>query len=243
MRAAVFREMSKPLVIETVPDPVAGAHDVILKVKNCGICGSDLHMTEPSSAMPLALGSVMGHEFAGEVVEVGSAVKHLWKSGDRLAGFPVICCGDHTPCINFSTRGTCANMLSVGLGAAPGAYAEFIRIGASSGYKLPANVTFREGAERNKAMAVYASMTAAGGASGLVLGGLLVQFESWRWVFFVNVPIGLLTIAVTPFVLPVIGAEPAVDHPRANHHRLRQRDPSCRHHHRGGGCCVCAGSQ
>ena len=65
-------------------------------------------------------------------------------------------------------------------------------------------VTFREGAERNKAMAVYASMTAAGGASGLVLGGLLVQLESWRWVFFVNVPIGLLTIAVTPFVLPVI---------------------------------------
>jgi D-arabinose 1-dehydrogenase-like Zn-dependent alcohol dehydrogenase len=57
MRAAVFREMSKPLVIETVPDPKAGAHDIILKVKNCGICGSDLHMTEPTSAMPLALGS------------------------------------------------------------------------------------------------------------------------------------------------------------------------------------------
>jgi len=37
MRAAVFREMSKPLVIETVPDPKAGAHDIILKVKNCGI--------------------------------------------------------------------------------------------------------------------------------------------------------------------------------------------------------------
>jgi len=78
MRAAVFKEMSKPLVIETVPDPKAGAHDIILKVKNCGICGSDLHMTEPTSAMPLALGSIMGHEFAGEVIEVGSAVKHLW---------------------------------------------------------------------------------------------------------------------------------------------------------------------
>jgi 2-desacetyl-2-hydroxyethyl bacteriochlorophyllide A dehydrogenase len=146
MRAAVFKEMSKPLVIETVPDPKAGAHDIILKVKNCGICGSDLHMTEPTSAMPLALGSIMGHEFAGEVIEVGSAVKHLWKAGDRLAGFPVICCGDHTPCINFGLRGTCTKMLSVGLGASPGAYAEYVRIGAGSGYKLPANVSFQEGA-------------------------------------------------------------------------------------------------
>ena len=146
MRAAVFKEMSKPLSIETVPDPKAGAHDIILKVKNCGICGSDLHMTEPTSAMPLALGSIMGHEFAGEVIEVGSAVKHLWKAGDRLAGFPVICCGDHTPCINFGLRGTCTKMLSVGLGASPGAYADYVRIGAGSGYKLPANVSFQEGA-------------------------------------------------------------------------------------------------
>ena len=46
MRAAVFKEMSKPLVIETLADPEPGPTDIILKVKNCGICGSDLHMTE-----------------------------------------------------------------------------------------------------------------------------------------------------------------------------------------------------
>jgi len=91
MRAAVFREMSKPLVIETVPDPDPGPHDVILKVRNCGICGSDLHMTEPTSIMPPPSGTVMGHEFAGEVVAVGKAATHLWKSGDRVAGFPFIC--------------------------------------------------------------------------------------------------------------------------------------------------------
>ena len=96
MRAAVFKEPSKLLSIETVPDPVCGPHDVILKVVNCGICGSDLHMTESTSAMPLPGGSVMGHEFAGEIVEVGKSVTHLWKSGDRVAGFPVICCGDHS---------------------------------------------------------------------------------------------------------------------------------------------------
>lgn len=189
MRAAVFKEMSKPLVIENVPNPVPTAHDIILKVKNCGICGSDLHMTEPTSTMPLALGSIMGHEFAGEVVEVGSAVKHLWKPGDRLAGFPVICCGDHTPCINFGLRGSCAKMLSVGLGAAPGAYAEFVRIGANSGYKLPANVSFREGAMVEPlAVGLHAVDMARmpRGATVLVIGAGPVGLATMLWAKFLG---------------------------------------------------------
>jgi len=189
MRAAVFKEMSKPLVIETVPDPKAGAHDIILKVKNCGICGSDLHMTEPTSAMPLALGSIMGHEFAGEVIEVGSAVKHLWKAGDRLAGFPVICCGDHTPCINFGLRGTCTKMLSVGLGASPGAYAEYVRIGAGSGYKLPANVSFQEGAMVEPlAVGLHAVDMAKmpRGATVLIIGAGPVGLATMLWAKFLG---------------------------------------------------------
>jgi (R,R)-butanediol dehydrogenase/meso-butanediol dehydrogenase/diacetyl reductase len=181
--------MSKPLVIETVPDPKAGAHDIILKVKNCGICGSDLHMTEPTSAMPLALGSIMGHEFAGEVIEVGSAVKHLWKAGDRLAGFPVICCGDHTPCINFGLRGTCSKMLSVGLGASPGAYAEYVRIGAGSGYKLPANVSFQEGAMVEPlAVGLHAVDMAKmpRGATVLIIGAGPVGLATMLWAKFLG---------------------------------------------------------
>jgi 2-desacetyl-2-hydroxyethyl bacteriochlorophyllide A dehydrogenase len=189
MRAAVFKEMSKPLVIETVSDPVPSAHDIILKVKNCGICGSDLHMTEPTSAMPLALGSIMGHEFSGEVVEVGSAVKHLWKSGDRLAGFPVICCGDHTPCINFGLRGSCTKMLSVGLGASPGAYAEFVRIGANSGYKLPESVSFREGAMVEPlAVGLHAVDMARmpRGATVLIIGAGPVGLATMLWAKFLG---------------------------------------------------------
>jgi len=189
MRAAVFKEMSKPLVIETVGDPVPTAHDIILKVKNCGICGSDLHMTEPTSTMPLALGSIMGHEFAGEVIEVGSAVKHLWKPGDRLAGFPVICCGDHTPCINFGLRGSCAKMLSVGLGAAPGAYAEFVRIGANSGYKLPQSVSFREGAMVEPlAVGLHAVDMARlpRGATVLIIGAGPVGLATMLWAKFLG---------------------------------------------------------
>src|SRR5580693_9162468 len=60
---------------------------------------------------------------------------------------------------------------------------------------------FPEGGERNRAFGVYASMAGAGSAVGLVLGGVLTTYASWRWVFFVNVPIGILVAAAAPRVL------------------------------------------
>jgi EmrB/QacA subfamily drug resistance transporter len=62
-------------------------------------------------------------------------------------------------------------------------------------------VTFPEGRERNRAMGVYAGMTIAGGAVGLIAGGLLTTYVDWRWVFFVNVPIGLVVAFLAPRVL------------------------------------------
>ena len=63
-------------------------------------------------------------------------------------------------------------------------------------------VTFPAGPPRNRAMGVYAAMSVAGGAVGLIAGGLLVQYLSWRWVFWVNVPIGLLVAFLATRVLP-----------------------------------------
>ncbi|MGH9082172.1 MAG: MFS transporter, partial [Acidimicrobiales bacterium] len=60
---------------------------------------------------------------------------------------------------------------------------------------------FEEGAPRNKAMGVYAAMSGAGGAVGLLAGGLLTDLVSWRWVLFVNVPIGVLVLLAAPRVL------------------------------------------
>ena len=62
-------------------------------------------------------------------------------------------------------------------------------------------VTFPEGKPRNRAMGVYAAMSVAGSAVGLVAGGLLVSYASWRWVMFVNVPIGVLVALAAPRVL------------------------------------------
>ena len=63
-------------------------------------------------------------------------------------------------------------------------------------------VTFPEGQPRNRAMGVYAAMSVAGGAVGLIAGGLLVQYLDWRWVFWVNVPIGLAVAFFATRVLP-----------------------------------------
>lgn len=148
MRAAVFKEIGRPLVVEALDVPKPGPHDLILKVRACGICGSDLHMTEATSMMPLPGGSVMGHEFSGEIVEVGSAAKGRWKEGARVSGFPFICCGDASPCVNSAGFGsaTCAKGQPVGLGQSHGAYAEFVRIGSQSAHALPDVVSFEEGA-------------------------------------------------------------------------------------------------
>ena len=62
--------------------------------------------------------------------------------------------------------------------------------------------TFAEGTARNRALSVWGAISGAGGAVGLLLGGLLVQALSWRWVFFVNIPIGAMVLALAPRIVP-----------------------------------------
>src|SRR5438067_8311509 len=61
--------------------------------------------------------------------------------------------------------------------------------------------TFSEGPDHNRALCVYGAVAGAGGATGLLLGGVLTSYASWRWVLFVNVPIGILVAAAAPRVL------------------------------------------
>src|SRR5213595_3215703 len=67
--------------------------------------------------------------------------------------------------------------------------------------------TFAEGPERNRALAIWGAIAGAGGAVGLLLGGLIVQVLSWRWVFFVNVPIGTAVLLLAPQIVPESRAE------------------------------------
>ena len=69
-------------------------------------------------------------------------------------------------------------------------------------------LNFAEGPERNRAMGVYSAMSALGGALGLLLGGIFTTYVSWRWIFFVNVPIGALGLILAPRVLRESVARP-----------------------------------
>lgn len=149
MRAAVFEGVGRPLAVVSVPDPEPGPAELVLAVRDCGVCGSDLHasdVTDGSGGMrPLPLGAVMGHEFSGEVAARGRAVGDRFRVGDRVTALPYIGCGSCSACL--AGRGhRCATVLAGGFGALPGAYAEYVRVGVHETLSLPDAVDFRSGA-------------------------------------------------------------------------------------------------
>ena len=143
MRAAVFHAVGKPLVVENVPDPIPASDQVILQVANAGICGSDLHMVENPNMTP---GIILGHEFAGTIAAIGSAVTGQWKVGDRVTALPLNACHDCAAC-DANLLALCPDNLFTGTTPlVQGAYAQFVGARANMLQRLPDGVTFEEGA-------------------------------------------------------------------------------------------------
>jgi len=101
MRAAIMQGLHKPLLVDTLPDPTPGAGELVVKVGRCGICGSDLHMTE-DAGYGKGAGDVLGHEFAGEIVAPGKSVEGF-RTGDLVSVSP------------RRSRGHCAACLAGGV--------------------------------------------------------------------------------------------------------------------------------
>jgi len=146
MRVGVYHGI-RTIAVEDAPEPVAGPSDVILAVRACGICGSDLHTyLEGALVQP---GQVLGHEFAGEVVEVGFEVDGI-AVGDRVTGIPIQPCGDCKRC-NEGLGHLCLHMHETGIGfGIQGAFADRVRIpNATLGvntHRLPEELSFEDGA-------------------------------------------------------------------------------------------------
>lgn len=182
MRALEFDTAGQPLRVIERPEPVAQAGDVILKVAFCGICGSDVHATEPSGSQ-VGNGTILGHEFSGEVVQ---SADPAWKVGDRAIGVPLLPCDDCRP------QGACRDRLGIlcprnriiGLSPdAPGGYAEYVRIGAGQLLRVPDGVAM-DAAALAEPLAV--------GAHAVRLAGLLLGM---RVLVIGAGPIGLATAA------------------------------------------------
>ncbi|MEM8537045.1 MAG: zinc-binding dehydrogenase [Pseudomonadota bacterium] len=123
MRAAVVRAFNADLSIETVPDPECPTDGVVLSVLACGVCRSDYHGWV--GAHPKVIdGSIMGHEYCGQVVAAGPSAKY--KVGDRLIAPFILGCGDCGACRTGASN-TCESAVVPGFGA-PGAYAEYVAV-------------------------------------------------------------------------------------------------------------------
>src|SRR5689334_9120836 len=68
--------------------------------------------------------------------------------------------------------------------------------------------SFAEGRERARALGIYTAVVMGGGSLGLVLGGVITEWVSWRWVLFINVPIGALVVLASPLFLPRTSRQP-----------------------------------
>lgn len=133
MRAALLTDDHVFEVVE-IADPDPQPDELVLRVRACGICGSDL-----KAHTFLPAGSVLGHEFTGEVVAVGSAVRDSWREGQHVASLPLIACGQCRWCL-ADEPAHCERVDLLGVGASPGAFAEYVRVGAAQTVALDADI-------------------------------------------------------------------------------------------------------
>jgi threonine dehydrogenase-like Zn-dependent dehydrogenase len=138
MKAAVFHQAGSPLAIETVEDPTPRPTDVVIKVHRCGVCGTDISLTS-GHGWDYPAGSTPGHEFAGEVVAVGSEVERF-KTGDIITAVPTAGCGHCEGCFH-GVLPLCENLEPV-----MGGFGEYMRIPTRVALKLPATFTLADGA-------------------------------------------------------------------------------------------------
>ena len=131
MKALVKKHAQKGLWLEDVPDPEIGINDVLIKINRTAICGTDMHIYNwdawAQSTIPVPM--VVGHEFVGEIVEVGSNVNDF-REGQVVSGEGHVVCGRCRNCL-AGRRHLCAQTSGVGVDR-PGAFAEYVALPMSN---------------------------------------------------------------------------------------------------------------
>lgn len=139
MKALVKSKKEPGLWLEELPVPKCGPNDVLIKVRQTGICGTDIHIYNwdewSQRTIPVPMG--IGHEFMGEVAELGSEVTGF-KVGDRVSAEGHLTCGSCRNC-RAGKRHLCRNTIGLGVNR-QGSFAEFVTIPAFNVFRLPNEV-------------------------------------------------------------------------------------------------------
>ena len=142
IRAARFYGVGEPLRIDKIPVSKLEPEYVLVEMKACGICGSDIHIVyegvTPTAYTPITL----GHEPSGVIFGVGSEVRD-WKIGDRVTVNPFLTCGKCINCLSGNSQ-ICLSRRVVGIHT-EGGLAEFMKIPAKNLISLPENIPFDQG--------------------------------------------------------------------------------------------------
>lgn len=141
MKALVKAKAEEGIWMEDVAMPTVGPNDVLIKIKKTAICGTDIHIynwdewAQEHIKVPL----VAGHEFVGEVVELGKEVQDFFKIGDRVSGEGHIACAHCRNC-RAGRAHLCRRNVSVGV-TRNGAFAEYLCIPATNAYPMPESIS------------------------------------------------------------------------------------------------------
>jgi L-iditol 2-dehydrogenase len=175
---ALVLENYRDLQIRDVPDPEIGPRDVLIEVKACGICGSDVHGFDGSSGRripPL----IMGHEAAGTIAKIGAEV-HSYRLGDRVTFDSTVSCGE----CSFCRRGEvnlCDNRQVLGVSCSDyrrnGAFADYVAVPEHIVYSLPESLSYERAALIEAvSVAVHAAKITGihPGSTGVVIGAGMI---------------------------------------------------------------------
>lgn len=136
MKALVKAKREPGIWMQDVPMPTIGPTDVLIKIRKTAICGTDVHIFKwdewAQKTIPVPM--VTGHEFVGEIAEIGSSVKG-YKIGDRVSGEGHITCGHCRNC-RAGRRHLCRNTVGVGVNRT-GCFAEYLAIPAENAFPIP----------------------------------------------------------------------------------------------------------
>ena len=143
MKAAVFYGKGD-LRVEEAVKPVAAKGEILIKVRACGVCGTDVHIfSGDEGAAKTTPPVILGHEFSGEVEETGEGVVDFRK-GDRVCVDPNVLCGECFYC-KSALGHFCEHMQGIGT-TVNGGFAQYVAVPAKQAYKLADGTSFGEGA-------------------------------------------------------------------------------------------------